>query len=513
MKVFILIVSLSLILINVKDSHSQKSKPGKATNKNSAQINREAVPELLLKLKNDILDVKISPDGQYCGIQTKKDLVVYSISEYSEEITYKSHFFVNEEVNCFEFSPDCKNILVGYEKNKFTLYDINLKKIISKFNSDNYYDVSSIRFSPDGNLILLIHAGWYSGSLDMLELSTHKLIYSFNPQGGVVSAEYSPDGKFIFCGGIGYIYTIDSKDGRVICESDFINGGQGVYLKYSDNLNHIISVVSFYNFYRLYLFDPNNCKVSRTIKYDYPVNGLSISPDGKVVAFELSNDNVSDLYSLNLQSNNTSKLFKIDYPGWNFNFEFSPDFKYSLFSSNNNLYMFNFATYSKDSKLYSKYFSNYLKERNDIYDKLTPRKEFETLAEFFTRIDGGVESLVITRKKYSDIISSEADSINTSQYNEYQNLQSEVNSSVRDTIIGIQSVGYFNIDQLILPIKINNEENNIHISSEEAKILKERYKEVTVKAKKRLKYNLKDWEIFEIVIIHPTSFKEYVFKK
>lgn len=184
----------------------------------------------------------------------------------------------------------------------------------------------------------------------------------------------------------------------MICESDFINGGMGVSLKYSDNLNQIISLVSFYNYYRLYLFDPINCKVSQTIKYDYPINGLSISPDGKVLAFELSNDNKSDLYLLNLQSNNTSKLFKIDYPGWNFNFEFSPDFKYSLFSSNNNLYLFNFANYSKDSRLYSKYFNNYLKERKDIFDKITPREEFETLTDFFIRVDRNVESLYITKK-------------------------------------------------------------------------------------------------------------------
>lgn len=86
-------------------------------------------------------------------------------------------FLVNEEVSCFEFSPDSKTILVGYEKNNFTLYDINSKYIIKKFKSDNYYGVSSIKFSPDGNFILLIHEGWYSGSLDMLELSTHNRIF------------------------------------------------------------------------------------------------------------------------------------------------------------------------------------------------------------------------------------------------------------------------------------------------------------------------------------------------
>ncbi len=168
MKIYILIIILSLNFIIAKNSISQKSKPGKAIKKNSTQLTSEAVPELLLKLKSDIQDVKISSDGKYCGIQTKKDLVIYTISEYSDEISYKSFFLVNEEVSCFEFSPDSKTILVGYEKNNFTLYDINSKYIIKKFKSDNYYGVSSIKFSPDGNFILLIHEGWYSGSLDML---------------------------------------------------------------------------------------------------------------------------------------------------------------------------------------------------------------------------------------------------------------------------------------------------------------------------------------------------------
>lgn len=60
-------------------------------------------------------------------------------------------------------------------------------------------------------------------------------------------------------------------------------------------------------------------------------------------------------------------------------------------------------------------------------------------------------------------------------------------------------------------IKINGEINKISIPREEAISLKENFKKAIVKAKKKLKSNLKDWEIYEIIIVHPISYKDYIF--
>ena len=82
-----------------------------------------------------------------------------------------------------------------------------------------------------------------------------------------------------------------------------------------------------------------------------------------------------------------------------------------------------------------------------------------------------------------------------------------------DTVVKIDYLGKYDADKEIYPVIIKGKTGYISIAKTEAQALKSSFKLADVKCKKELNRDLKTYNFYDFVIIHPTTKTEYKFEE
>ncbi|MBE2218582.1 MAG: hypothetical protein IAE90_10280, partial [Ignavibacteria bacterium] len=160
------------------------------------------------------------------------------------------------------------------------------------------------------------------------------------------------------------------------------------------------------------------------------------------------------------------------------------------------------------------------KEISLLNDMFKPKGEFETTEEYNARITKANEDKNAIEDKYSQKLQeymvskqSELEKLNEEKkeadVEKQKELDSKIESSVKDTIVNIASIGTYDADNNILPVTVKGKSGKISILRSEAQSLKENWKKTKAKSKMKLREDLKTYEYFDIIVIHPLTNNEY----
>ena len=90
-------------------------------------------------------------------------------------------------------------------------------------------------------------------------------------------------------------------------------------------------------------------------------------------------------------------------------------------------------------------------------------------------------------------------------------LQAKIRNSLTEAKLKISNLGSYKADPETFPITIKGKTEDIKIPRSEARSLKENYRSTIVTGIKQFQRNLKDYEYFNLVIIHPVTGSRYSF--
>lgn len=462
--------------------------------------------------KNDILKLKLSKDAKYFAILVEKvkysDKTILKIVDFN---TLKVAITIEGDIIAFDISPDSKYLLSKTHKGVCQLWEISTGKNVDQWKSDAYY--SDLFFSNDGCFYVEIYDNWIgiNGPLKVFELSSHREFFQFNPEYiGISNAHYSDDGAKLYCGSGGYIFIIKSENGELLTmlpldNKSWYHGKLDCALRYNSYLDKIFSSNRQDTY--INIINPVSGDIDKTISTDdYRIDEhYSFSPDERYVAYSLN----KIIYLLDLESDVSIPVFNVNKKLSEF--KISSNFAYGIGYSNNLLYIVDLSNFNINSKLFYKNFNILLNDLKDVYKTITLRDEFETIDQYYNRMISVNQALYDKKVTYLNLILTRKDSIQKIETEKTEILDYKINESIRDTILSIESVGKYDIDYQLLPVTIINITKVLKIIPEDAKNLKENFKNVIVKAKKRLSQNLKNWAIYNIIIVLPESNKEIPF--
>ncbi len=190
---------------------------------------------------------------------------------------------VNEFVSSAKFSPS-GNLIIIVSPNSLSIYDLHWKLI----NKLSYVGISSATFSPDSKNILVCLGDSTAKLFDL----NGKLIHQFTHKSKLSSACFSPDGNLVFIGmenGTAYLWNMK---GDIIQEFKAYNyipcvafspDGKSVATAGTD---FIVTLWSLQG------------KLLREFKgHAFRINAMAFSPDGKFL-FTCSSDNTAKIWNM-----------------------------------------------------------------------------------------------------------------------------------------------------------------------------------------------------------------------
>ncbi len=446
-----------------------------------------------------------------------------------------------------EISPKGNEIAYSFTspwkgRDVLKICDYNKKKVKYNFEKNNIYDM---KYSSSGN-----YFGYcYDDSISIIDMKNDKIssIGFQYPNCKIRNLCFSVDDGFLAfsteCGELNYLSIYDITNAKELCGFQFeilpksikflnksfklaIIGGIGAkngYLFVLDILSK--NIEKYFKLDRSYntKFDlTNNDSLfihfgdKVYLYYDRISYALenpnsfanALSPDNNYVTVSKT-ENEKSVELINI--NDRSSVYRIAIKSPFNNIKFSPDFKSLITLEHKNVKIYKIDNYFEGSNLYSEIFDSKRKEIDLAYSFHKKRDEFETIEEYIGRVSILTNLLSSIEDKYAKIISEKVTNVNNKKIIEQEQLSNTILQSIHDTTLCIQELIKFDPDLSEYSIKINGEINKISIPREEAISLKENFKKAIVKAKKKLKSNLKDWEIYEIIIVHPISYKDYIF--
>lgn len=449
----------------------------------------------------------------------------------------------------YDISPDSKLIAFNQDK-AIKFYDIK-KNNISKIIPLSEWGTKILRFSPDGKYLAWINAGGNNDEIFLYDLDKNTINsvkiscrdFKFSPVGNLIVTcsdnnpfqfklidiksktvlksirnnndntyfNLSYDGSKLLVANRSYINTcsfLPKVDCQSIDETVFLTPK----LKYSYNNTYVV----IYEHHTLIWNPDANAKTkifnNPNIYGDTKV--CCFSPlDQYLLCYSTRNERI-DIFSLD------GTLFnKIEIKEYLDDITFSSDGKYIIYNGDDAIKLLESSKYLPYTKLYTKYYNSFYKdyqnELKTVFEKSKTRDEFETEDEYYIRIeDAFALKKSIDDKYYNLIYNSVNENIaqqNTEIDKKNAEVQEEINKSIELVETKISSVGTYDINNELLPVTINGVTENVRIKRDDAKSLKNNFSSAVVKGKKRLKYDLKNYEYFELIIIHPISKNEYKF--
>ncbi|MBV6402854.1 MAG: hypothetical protein CNIPEHKO_03170 [Anaerolineales bacterium] len=220
--------------------------------------------------------------------------VVVIMDALTGELIQKIEYAVRETPASLSFSPDGKKLLmlVGNINHAFlTLLDVETGKQERTYieKKGDFYDRPSAFFSPDGRLIAYSHDDVVDNTLDMLQASDGKILYSReNYLGG---GKFSPDSTRFYSHaydpetGLGYIFGLDLRTWqdavRMIPDEKY--SGEGWFDEISPNGKW---VVFWHRVFPLFVHDLESGELVAEISIpasEDKVDSISFTPDGRLM--------------------------------------------------------------------------------------------------------------------------------------------------------------------------------------------------------------------------------------
>jgi hypothetical protein len=446
-------------------------------------------------------DFVISPDGKSIAVENDINILIYNIDKGS---LIKS---VPASVNksCLSYSPDGK-FLAWRNDMKVSIYNIeNNSYIKTELSSGDF------QFSPIGNLIVTTNGCEHFYSL--LDYNNGVVLKNYN---GDNNFDISSDGSKILMGRGAFAneFNICTLLPKEKCAKIYLISMDFAKVKFS-NTNKYVSLSKDKTI--LWDLSENTTKVFNTARSLNDLNVCSFSPlDMYLVT---SNESAYNKYKIDIYTLEGNLVESIKNNYLPHKICFTANGKYLIFDDNENIKIYETSKLFPNLKLFTKYYDvnykDYQNDLNTVFEKSKSRNEFETFDEYLNRILEAMSLKKSVDDKYYDLISSLVNGDINSQNSELDKknaeIQDKINKSIEPVETKITSVGTYNIENNILPVTINGVIDNIIINRDEAKSLKENFTSAIVKGRKRFKYDLKTYELFELTIIHPISKTEYKF--
>lgn len=153
-------------------------------------------PEVFVQLGHSygINFISFSPDGKYIvSASDDKSIRLWDVVTGRELMVFHD----TKSVKLAIFSPDNLKILSGNDEGNIKLWDIGTGEMITNFETNSKYPITSLSFSPDGKTFIATQ-GYY---LFCWDVETKKNIWSIKKElYRISSADFLPDGKSIALG-------------------------------------------------------------------------------------------------------------------------------------------------------------------------------------------------------------------------------------------------------------------------------------------------------------------------
>jgi WD40 repeat protein len=238
----------------------------------------------------NIVSIDVSKDGKYlASLASDKKLFVWDLQNGNPLLTLQ----IGKFGSCIAFSPDCKQLAIGFlDNNGAQLWDLKIKKPIKFFNGHSK-PVMSIVFSPDGRQIATASLDNTSIIWDSKNGKPIAILAGHSKP--VVGVAYSPDGKQLATASYDNTARIwDTEKGRVVStlrgHSDYVScaafSPDGKYLATGSG-DKVIKI-----------WDLDNSKLIPTLKgHLNSITSIAFSPDGNYLATG-SQDNTAKIWDL-----------------------------------------------------------------------------------------------------------------------------------------------------------------------------------------------------------------------
>ncbi|MDP8205517.1 MAG: caspase family protein [Candidatus Electryonea clarkiae] len=447
-----------------------------------------------------IFSVSFSPDGSLLASGSyDKTIKLWRVSDGVLLRTLEGHSSVIRSVS---FSPDGTMLTSGSYDNTVKLWRVSDGSLLRTL--EGHSDVvGSVSFSPDGTMLT---SGSFDNTVKLWRVSDGSLLRTLKGNSGdIYSVFFSPDGSLLASG---------SSDETVklwrVSDGSLIRTLEG----HSEQVNSVsfspdgAMLTSGSSDNTVKLWRVSDGSLIRTLEgHSGDIYSVSFSPDGAML--------ISGSYP------NTVKLWWVSdgsliqtvkwHSSWVNSVSFSPDGTMQASGSND-----------KTVKLWCFGSLPLLTERQlalqAISDLFQPQDEFETETEYQARLSRGNEEKQAIEEKYTFQLEQlkqkmrekkEAESIRAEN-----ELQAQICQSLTEANLSIDSLGSYNADAEVFPVivgVVSDKIVKISIPRNEARSFKENLQTVEVIGMKQFQRNLRDYDYFNIVIVHPITGSRYPF--
>ncbi|MBZ0203693.1 MAG: hypothetical protein K8I03_11815 [Ignavibacteria bacterium] len=270
-----------------------------------------------------------------------------------------------------------------------------------------------------------------------------------------------------------------------------------------------------------------NISTGKTIKtlsgHESDINSVYFSPDSKYVV-SASDDETVRVWDIS--SGKQVKSLK-GHQGDVVTVSFSPDGRYiASGGKDGKVKLWNTEVMLPEMKLFTAQFdanvgiyavTSQEKEaelKAVIEEYFKPKGEFETTDEYNSRIETGRIKKQEIEDKYKQKLEDQQVSkqIEVTELKTQQDEEREkkIRESVRDTVLKIDNLGNYDADTETYTLTIKNKTGKIVVPRIEAPGFKENWKKAEVKCKKILNDNLKYYNYYDIIVVHPVTKTEYI---
>lgn len=250
---------------------------------------------------------------------------------------------------------------------------------------------------------------------------------------------------------------------------------------------------------------------------------LGFSPDGKYVAEYYWANNIDRKTVIYFWDVNSVEIVKkIVIPeAENLDFAFSPDGQYFGYSyqifPDFVLEVIKVKSFLPKLINYTKAYQLISSEREatleKTYNKLIPKNEFETSDDYIKRVDYTFMEVDSLRKYFSEKLNEEYLAIENKEQNEFQTksneIENKITQSIKETTLNIDAISPYDADIQTFRLQAKGNDLKVVVPISEAPGFKEIWKQIQIKCKMKLKYDLKNWEYYDFIVVNPNTGKEY----